>query len=176
MKRTVLLGAALLGAGAAIAVTTAGMAAAQDRRGGMGMDMMFERLDTDGDGRITRAEAAAARAARIAALDSDGDGIVTRDEAVAFARAEASDRAGRRAAAMFDRADADGDGRLTAAELMTGGGMRGGPDIGRMFDRLDRDGDGAITRDEAAEARRGARRGEGRRAMRDGHGPRHDGD
>lgn len=176
MKTTVLLGAAAM-----LALTAAGPAAAQDRRGGMGMEMMFERLDTNADGHITREEVAAARAARIAALDADGDGVVTRDEAVVFARAEAADRAERRAGAMFDRADADGDGRLTAAELMAGGGgMRGGMDIGRMFDRLDSDGDSAISREEAEAARREFRRGhdrmgERREAMGHRHGPGHGG-
>ena len=152
MKTTVLLGAAAM-----LALTAAGPAAAQDRRGGMGMEMMFERLDTNADGHITR------------------------DEAVVFARAEAADRAERRAGARFDRADADGDGRLTAAELMAGGGgMRGGMDIGRMFDRLDSDGDSAISREEAEAARREFRRGhdrmgERREAMGHRHGPGHGG-
>lgn len=195
MRKTVLPVAAVVAALTAAGLGDAGSAVAQDRRGGMGMDgmgmeRMFERFDADGDGRLTQDEVAAARAARIAALDADGDGVVTRDEAIAFARAEASDRAERRAGAMFDRADADGDGRLTAAEVLAAGGMP----LGGMFARMDLDNDGAISGDEARAAHRAFRRGEGRgegwggghlrghhdgRAepgrMRDGHGPRHGG-
>jgi Ca2+-binding EF-hand superfamily protein len=40
----------------------------------------FREQDSDGDGRISRAEFDAARAARFAALDADGDGRVTREE------------------------------------------------------------------------------------------------
>jgi Ca2+-binding EF-hand superfamily protein len=170
MKTTVLLGAAAL-----LALTAALPASAHDRRAGMGLDALFERLDADGDGRITREEVAAARAARIAALDADGNGIVTRDEAIAFARAEAAARAEWRAGVMFDRADADGDGRLTAAELMAGGGMPGGMDFGRMFERLDRDGDGAVSRAEAEAAMRAFRGGERRGPMGHRHGPGHGG-
>ncbi len=173
----------MLGAAAALILAAAAAvpALAQDHRGGMRggpgegpggammLDGMFDRFDADGDGRITRTEVAAARAARIAALDADGDGVVTRNEALAFARAEASARAERMAGRMFDRLDADGDGRLTAAEALSAGpgGFGGGPGPAGMFDRLDRDRDGAVTRDEA-EA--------GMARMRDGRGgPRHDG-
>ncbi|MEM6492007.1 MAG: EF-hand domain-containing protein, partial [Pseudomonadota bacterium] len=50
-----------------------------------------------------------------------------------------------RAGMMFDRLDADGDGRITAAERS---------DIrDRMFNRLDADSDGVVTRAEAEERR-----------------------
>lgn len=182
--------ALLLAAGIAVAAPAL---AHEGKRGGGGMDqrggdrgaMLFERFDSDGDGRVTRDEVAAARTARQAALDADGDGFVSRDEMTAHAQAEASARAASRAGRMFDRLDADGDGRLGAAEVMTGqmgNGMQ-------MFDRLDADGDGVITRDEAAVRGNGMRdrmerRGDGmgrdrmehRDGMRggDGYGQRRD--
>lgn len=44
------------------------------------IDMIFARIDTDGDGKATAAEAAAAEAARFTALDTDHDGVLTPEE------------------------------------------------------------------------------------------------
>ncbi|WP_154654677.1 EF-hand domain-containing protein [Solimonas variicoloris] len=62
-------------------------------------------VDTDGDGAISRDEAAAALHAEFRRLDRDHDGALREDEFVA-ARLE-----------RFSAADADGDGKLTRAEL-----------------------------------------------------------
>ncbi|MFN3642695.1 MAG: EF-hand domain-containing protein [Gemmobacter sp.] len=166
---TIALGALLIAAAAAPAF-------ARDHGRGPGMlDGLFERFDANGDGRITREEIANHRAERIAALDADGDGFVSRDEAIAFARTEAAARAERAAGAMFDRADADGDGRLSAAEVMTAADRAGAPSLTMMFDRLDADGDGAITRAEA-EAARAAMRARGKPDRSgEGRGGRHHG-
>ena len=44
------------------------------------IDMMFKAIDTDGDGKATAAEGAAADAARFATLDTDHDGTLTPEE------------------------------------------------------------------------------------------------
>ncbi|MFN4157438.1 MAG: EF-hand domain-containing protein [Gemmobacter sp.] len=104
----------------------------------------FEALDTDGDGRITREEMQAQRAARVAALDADGDGKITLEELKAHHMRQAEDRAERMARRMIESMDSDGDGALSAAELAAGPAP-----MMAMFDRIDTDGDGAISKDEA---------------------------
>ena len=70
----------------------------------------FDALDTNRDGQLTREEMRAAhgqarRVAFLRMLDADGDGKVSKAEALA------------RAEERFNRADANGDGFLTADEL-----------------------------------------------------------
>lgn len=135
-----------------------------------GAAMMFDRLDADGDGVITRAEIEAARLARAAEMDADGDGTITREEFVAWHAARAAERAERRAGRMFDRV-AGPDAEGIAPEQMLREGR-----IDRMFARLDTDGDGAISREEfeAGAARMRDRRGEMRERHRgEGQGMRH---
>ncbi|BBE72560.1 EF-hand domain-containing protein [Oharaeibacter diazotrophicus] len=95
---------------------------------------MFRAADTDGDGRVTRAEFLTARAAGFDRLDRDGDGIVDRGGATGRLVA-------RRVAAM----DADGDGLVTRAEF------EAAPTPG--FDRADGNGDGAVDAAELARLR-----------------------
>ena len=165
---------AALAAAVALPVLTAPtFAQAQDTAAPQGpLATMFQRFDSDGDGRVTQAEVQAFRAARAAALDADGDGFITADELVAQHVRDASEMAQARVARMMERRDTDGDGRLSAAELAAGpvmGGGRGGdgPDMARMFDRLDADNDGAVT---LAETQAGMERMQQRRG--DGHGMR----
>ncbi|MEL7000981.1 MAG: calcium sensor EFh, partial [Pseudomonadota bacterium] len=76
---------------------------------GKGPERMFERIDTDADGRITAAESRAFREARFQRLDVDEDGAVTLDEMKAMKRQRASqDRMSRR----FARADTNGNGAI----------------------------------------------------------------
>lgn len=44
------------------------------------LDAMFQRMDTDGDGKAMAAEVAAAEMARFDAMDTDHDGTLTPDE------------------------------------------------------------------------------------------------
>jgi len=156
------LSAALLLGGAQIALADAPRGAHGPMQGAQ-LEQMFERLDADGDGAISRAEIDAAPAARFAEADANGDGKVTVDEIAAMMRAQADARAAR----MLSLRDADGDGALSADEM----GPRRADRADRMFSRLDADGDGAITRAEAQAAmqeRRGDR--DGRRRDHDGGG------
>src|SRR5690606_3796968 len=53
---------------------------------------------------------------RFAKIDTDGDGSVSRDEFMASGRSKSSDRASERKARHFDRIDADKSGTITAQE------------------------------------------------------------
>lgn len=140
-----------------------------DRMGGRPAAMMpdFATLDTDGDGKITRAELDARRADRQKAMDADGDGFVTLEEMKAHAAAEAAARAETMAARMFERADADKDGKLSVTELDAASPRRQAG-LDRMFARIDQDGDGAIS--QAEYDRMAARMQEGRRGHGEGRG------
>ncbi len=157
---------AVLAAAAALALPAAAHpmgegADACGPRAGMG----FAAFDADGDGRITREELRAVRAAAVEGLDADGDGFITAEELAAHRLRQAEARIAAQAACIVARLDLDGDGRLGAAELAAGVGMGAGPGGGmmpeRMFDRLDTDTDGAVTEAEFAAARQ---------RMRDMHG------
>ncbi|MGA0778648.1 MAG: hypothetical protein ACO3O6_12255, partial [Gemmobacter sp.] len=77
-----------------------------------------------------------------------------RADFIEAARTEAAERAAAAAEARFAALDADGDGILSAAEALRGGGPLA------MFDRLDRNGDGVLSSEEAAAgAARGGRQG-----------------
>jgi Ca2+-binding EF-hand superfamily protein len=115
------------------------------------VEIEFKAFDADGDGKLSKAEAAAARGKPMLLLvaDADHDGAVTKAElAKSFAGrgAKAQDR-------FFARLDKDEDGKLALAEWQAAGERR--------FARLDRNKDGTVTADEI-----------GRRA-RHGHRPRH---
>ena len=118
--------------------------------------MRFEGLDTNGDGFVTESEFSAAQTARFNENDTNGDGALNVEEMTAMAQARMkrevkSDRiAGRIQKTIADadtngdgvlqfdelpkpdfsellnKADADGDGQLTEAEMATLKGMRGG--------------------------------------------------
>ena len=64
-----------------------------------------KKLDTNGDGMLTREEMLAKNAARFTSLDKDGSGSITADEFSA------------NLAQMFDRLDANDDGMLAPDEL-----------------------------------------------------------
>lgn len=135
-------------------------------RGMGGFD--FAAVDADKDGRVTKAELDAWRAAAATRLDADGDGLLSADEIAAGRIEDMTARAQQMAARMVERLDADGDGLLSAAE------MAARPMPARAFDRIDADGDGAVTeaelqavQDRMAEGPRG---GKGRHGHGGGHG------
>lgn len=99
------------------------------------------RLDSDGDGRISREEFQLPERHRkgggMARADQDGDGVITRDEMLAAVGEETVERS-ERAVSRFDAADSDGNGVLTRQEMTDS-----------AFSRLDGDGDGYVTEEEA---------------------------
>lgn len=124
--------AVLLAGGAAVAKSA-------DR----GMPLLFDAMDANGDGQITRDEMASQRMARFEDADADGDGALSFEELEAEARTRATDHVER----MMERLDSNEDGKLTPAELAEA------PGADRRFRRMDRDGDGAITKAEFDAAR-----------------------
>lgn len=135
-------------------LTGVGVAQAQGHRGGEGMT--FETLDVDGSGEITIADIDALRTQRFAEADTNGDGSISEAEFVAKAQADA----GERAALMFARLDADGDGTLSR-DALEGRVGRGISD--RMISRADSDGSGGVSAEEfdAALERFAEHRGKG---------------
>ena len=100
-------------------------------------------LDKDGDGKISRAEAAAAPrlAKRFDAIDANKDSFITADEMKA-ARAKAS-------AVMFKRIDTDNDGRVSKAEADAKA-----PRLAKHFATVDTTKDGFVSKEELAAARK----------------------
>jgi Ca2+-binding EF-hand superfamily protein len=145
MNRTMLAGLSAL----ALTVGASSAARAQDRqppaRPAPGGDQLFKMMDTDGDGKISATEHAAAAASMFATMDANGDGKVTAEEMTtahqkitghAPATGEMS------AAEKIKTIDTNGDGALTADEHAAGSKQ--------MFDRMDMDKDGFVSRAEMA--------------------------
>ena len=163
----------LILAGLAGSLVFAAAADAQHRghqgRGGHGPGhglMMLRAADADGDNNITRAEVDALQAEMFEWMDRNGDGYLSSDDRspmhqrmAAIHEAEGGEarerRRGRRGQRHEDR-DADGDGRISRAEFLSG--------ENRGFERLDANDDDVITPDELDAAVENAReRREGRR-------------
>jgi Ca2+-binding EF-hand superfamily protein len=111
-------------------------------KGGHGQ--MAERLkaaDTNGDGLISRAEAAALPriAKHFDEIDANKDGQVSKEELRAFHEQKQAAHAAER----FKSLDADGDGRISKAEAQAKA-----PRLFAHFDQLDANGDGFITPEE----------------------------
>ncbi|MCI4646440.1 MAG: EF-hand domain-containing protein [Hyphomonadaceae bacterium] len=123
----------------------------------------FEKLDTDGDGTVTRDEVEAVRVEKFSAADSNGDGTISVEEFTAAAEAREAERRAERHARMFERLDKDSDGTLSAAELTM--------PVDHMFERVDENGDGVITEAERDAVRERMRERWGERRGGE-HGPR----
>lgn len=116
-------------------------------RGGM---RLFNKLDADKNGVVTRAEAEQARADRFAKLDANGDGTITVAEIDKAIEKKLRRMQVRMRYKMLSRLDTNGDGQVTNEEF-TARPMR-------LFNRVDRNGDGEVTREEAKKMMRHMRR------------------
>lgn len=129
-------------------------------RGHHGPD--FAKLDVDGDGSVSAAEAKDSRMARdFASIDADGNDLVTEEEMKAFG--EKMRDPAFRAQTKMNHQDADGDGQLTVEEMAAGhrkhrGDKDGAQDEERAakhaekqaerFASIDTDGSGGVSLDE----------------------------
>jgi Ca2+-binding EF-hand superfamily protein len=121
----------------AILLGTATGAIAERRGPGPGsMDSMFEQLDADGNGKVTREEATAFRDQKFTEFDQDGSGELNFNEYSAMIASLQKDRL----RSGFDRQDADKDGGLSKEELASR--------LDRMFSWMDKNDDGAVERTE----------------------------
>src|SRR5690606_4421618 len=93
---------------------------------------VFERADSNGDGRISKEEWRSRAEQRFHEQDLNGDGKVTSAEAEAFCE--------RKIVQTFSKLDADGDGRIAEAEAST--------IFRQAFSACDEDGDGYVSREE----------------------------
>jgi hypothetical protein len=75
----------------------------------------FQRLDRNGDGRVTRSEVPTMLAARFERFDANGDGAFTVTELTATMREQAVERC----RAVFARLDVDEDDALSVADATT---------------------------------------------------------
>jgi Ca2+-binding EF-hand superfamily protein len=94
---------------------------------------ILERVDTDKDGKISKAEFDAEGSKLFAKLDDNGDGKISSNEMPQRHWAKFGGQ-------MFDRMDTDHDGKVTKAEFQAAGE--------KMFQRMDKNGDGIIEKDE----------------------------
>jgi hypothetical protein len=131
---------------AAAATPDAAAEGARHARRGAMQQHLFERLDTDHDGQVSRAEYKASIGARFDKLDTNGDGSVDADE---IARSPATaERTNRRAERFVQRYDESGTGKVTRAEFES-----------KQMARFDRIGDGADSVTQEQLSRQRMRRG-----------------
>ncbi len=117
-------------------------------RGGHGR-MFLEMFDTDGDGKVTRAEFDAKRTELFSLADTNGSGSFTLQD---FGPLWLAVNEGR-IVDMFQRADADGSLGITSEEAEK--------HMDRMMDHADRNQDGVITKADFERGKRGGMRGGG---------------
>ena len=115
---------------------------------------MTRRMDLNGDGKVSAAEAEAVRAVMFLRWDADGDGILTEDEMIEHIMA----RVRKHIAKRFEMHDVNGDGRIDQAEFAESSAAR--------FAEMDADGDGSLSGDELkAMHHRGRGHGDGKHTM-----------
>ena len=110
MKKTILAAGV-----AVVAILTAGSAMAQQAPG------RGARIDTDGDGRLSRAEFVDARIAHLTAIDANRDGSISAEER----QSGIDTRRNQRVSARFETLDSDGNGSISRDEFTAAREMRG---------------------------------------------------
>lgn len=105
-------------------------------------DKKFSKMDTDGDGKISRTEHSAGAQRMFAEMDANSDGIVTATE-MESKKDEARGEPGRSEMAASEKIkviDQNADGQLTAAEHASGSES--------MFGKMDTNSDGSLSKEE----------------------------
>ena len=134
-------------AAAGSALIAAGAVAAEGKGSGQANGRGWERMDVNGDGKITAEEMTEKNARFIAQADADGDGAVTQEEAKAFHETRRAEMREKR------NPDKNGDGVVDRTEYVTAAQDR--------FDRQDKNGDGVLSEDEMQRGHHGRRFGGG---------------
>jgi Ca2+-binding EF-hand superfamily protein len=135
---------------ALLAATLTSAAFAQNGPGGPGgqgemLLEMFDTIDADKDGKVTKDEMDAHRAAEFAAADTNSDGVLSAEELTQKHLARMAETVAERTARMIENLDDNADGSLSAEEM--------DPRMqDRRFSRMDQDNDGAISKAEVEAA------------------------
>ncbi len=103
-----------------------------------GADKKLDKMDTNGDGQVSRAEHTAGAQRMFAELDTNRDGVVTATEMEA--KADKKNRGEMAASEKIKMIDQNADGRLTAAEHAAGSE--------EMFAKMDTNQDGSLSANE----------------------------
>ncbi len=127
----------LLASAVAVLAVIGGVAVAQPGMDGPGRGGMFERMDENNDGRVTRAEFDAGHAGMFIRLDANRDGAITAEE-MDSGRPDRGERHGRHG--EHRNPDANNDGVVTREEFLAGPVS--------AFARFDANGDGRLTGEE----------------------------
>jgi Ca2+-binding EF-hand superfamily protein len=122
--------------------STATAPAANDRGERIAQHILAQ-VDTDHDGKISKAEFDAQSQAMFKRLDKNGDGKI---EAAELPQRHWTQMGSR----MFDKMDTNGDGKVTKAEFTAANDQ--------LFQKLDVNGDGVITKDEMTAAQHHGKR------------------
>jgi len=99
------------------------------------MALVLEQFDTDGNGRITREEIEAVRAAEFASTDLDGDGALSYAELQALEQQHKAERLAHRFATL----DADDSGAISDREFVDGHPHEGATAAAFVFSTADTD-------------------------------------
>jgi len=101
---------------------------------------MLEKIDTNKDGLIQKAEFTNFADQKFAAMDADGNGLVTKEERQVQRKAQRELMGETHAKAKFAKLDSDSDGAVSEAEFMAARDAR----MERMQERRDVNGDGQV--------------------------------
>lgn len=137
--------AAMVAAGALVSL--AASAHGGGGRGGEHGKEMLAKVDTDGNGSLSKAEIDAFNLARAQEMDLNKDGSVTADEARTFHEQQRA----KRQAERFAKMDTNKDGKVSVQEIADG--------RGDWLMRKDANGDGQVSPDEMHSGRHGWRHG-----------------
>jgi Ca2+-binding EF-hand superfamily protein len=132
----------LLAALGLVSVATLTLAADPQDRGGNFAER-FKQADTDGNGMLSRQEAAALPmiAKHFDEIDANKDNQITQDELRAFHEKHRGER-GKHRGDFLKKLDTDGDGRISREEA------KAAPRLLEHFDAIDANKDGFITAEE----------------------------